>query len=309
MNYNINNFKTLPDKLSPLSFFDFFLDNEKCNRFIESLYPRGLGFIKEENGSYSFFINTAYYNNYEMIDSVEEYRGSIYNDLESILLFYICEIDVLLKNRLMGLLYDSRKDDTKYLKTFVNQIDKILIKIKVVKDAEVYGLVKEALIKIRSLACQYLKMDDEIESRPLLNQEHIDFEVQFSYLLGEIKPSFIEKLFKILDWYDLVDLDRNTLEDLNNVFFSLTPRNIDSQIILTGKKSKITAFFYALNNSFETLTLKKIEQSEAFFFKSTKKDEEYSLLTENKLNRINNYNSDKIEYLNYLKIFEEEIQK
>jgi hypothetical protein len=281
MKYYLSEFKKPIDTKNPLLFFNNISIEEEFNKFLNNLYhTNGLGFTKLDNGKYSFYAHTGFYNEHmDFFDSTELYEGSIYKNLEEILNFYYLEIGVLLESRKMKHLYESKKIDDNYSELLINNIDSFLIKFEFIKDDSAKGIIIDTLHKFRRLVNNSLSYSFKTP----ISQEIIDYIPQYSYLLGEVKKTDIERIFNTAESYLLIDSERTDLDTFFEVFSSPTQNQKTKQIIfLANQKTAVTALIYALKYLYKDFSLSKVELSEAFCY--IEKNNEITRITQGALN-------------------------
>lgn len=265
MKYYLSEFKKAIDPKNPLLFFNNISTEEEFNKFLNNLYhTNGLGFTKLDNGKYSFYAHTGFYNEHmDLIDSTELYEGSIYKNLEDILNFYYLEMGVLLEARKMNHLYESKKIDDNYSELLLNNIDSFLNNFKFIKDDSAKGIIIDTLHKFRRLVNNSLSYSVKTP----ISQEIIDYIPQYSYLLGEVKKTDIERIFNTAESHLLIDSERTDLDTFFEVFSSTTQNQKTKQIIfLPNQKTAVTALIYALESLYKDFTLSKVELSNAFYY-------------------------------------------
>lgn len=265
MKYYLSEFKKPIDPKNPLLFFINISTEEEFNKFLNNLYhTNGLGFTKLDNGKYSFYAHTGFYNEHmDFFDSTELYEGSIYKNLEEILNFYYLEIGVLLESRKMKHLYESKKIDDNYSELLINNIDSFLIKFEFINDDSAKGIIIDTLHKFRRLVNNSLSYSVKTP----ISQEIIDYIPQYSYLLGEVKKTDIERIFNTAESHLLIDSERTDLDTFFEVFSSTIQNQKTKQIIfLPNQKTAVTALIYALESLYKDFTLSKVELSNAFYY-------------------------------------------
>jgi hypothetical protein len=295
MKYYLSDFKKPIDPKNPLLFFFNLLTEEKFNIFLNKLYPIDkLGFTKLDNGKYSFYAHTGFYNEYmDLIESTELYEGSIYNNLEEVLNFYYIEIDMLLETRKMKHLYESKRIDDKYSEHLINNIDCFLNTFEFIRDESAKGIIIETLNKIRRLLNNSLSYSVQTPIR----QEIIDFTPQYSYLLGDVTKNNIEKIFMIAESDFLIDIERIDLDIFYDVFFSVNQNQKTQQILFSPNRTKVTALMYALSSIYEGFTFSKVELSNAFYYMG--KNNKPTKITQSALYTHHSRCKDTSEYLLY----------
>jgi hypothetical protein len=265
MKYYLSDFKKPIDPKKPLLFFFNLLTEKKFNTFLNKLYPIDkLGFTKLDNGKYSFYAHTGFYNEHmDLIESTESYEGSIYNNLEEVLNFYYLEIEKLLETRKMTHLYESKRIDDKYSEHLINNIDCFLNTFEFIRDESAKGIMIETLNKFRRLLNNSLSYSVQTP----ISQEIIDYTPQYSYLLGDVTKNDIEKIFITAETNLLIDSERTDLDTFFEVFCSINPYQKTNQIIfLPNQKTLVTALIYALEYLYKDFTLSKVELSNAFYY-------------------------------------------
>jgi hypothetical protein len=261
----LSEFKKPIDPKNPFLFFSNISTEEEFNKFLNNLYhTNGLGFTKLDNGKYSFYAHTGFYNEHmDLIDSTELYEGSVYKNLEEILNFYYLEMGVLLEARKMNHLYESKKIDDNYSELLLNNIDSFLNNFKFIKDDSAKGIIIDTLHKFRRLVNNSLSYSFKTP----ISQEIIDYIPQYSYLLGEVKKTDVERIFITAESHFLIDSERTDLDTFFEVFSSTTQNQKTKQILfLPNRKTEITAFIYALKYLYKDFSLSKVELSEAFCY-------------------------------------------
>jgi len=295
MKYYLSDFKKPIDPKKPLLFFFNLLTEKKFNTFLNKLYPIDkLGFTKLDNGKYSFYAHTGFYNEHmDLIESTELYEGSIYNNLEEVLNFYYLEIEMLLETRKMTHLYESKRIDDKYSEHLINNIDCFLNTFEFIKDESAKEIIIEILKKYRRLVNNSLSYTFQTP----INQEIIDYTPQNSYLLGDVTKNDIEKIFLIAESDFLIDIERTDLDIFYEVFFSINQNQKTKQILFLPNRTLVTAFMYALNLIYKDFTFSKLELSNAFYYMS--KNNNHKKITQGALNTHHSRCKNTSEYLLY----------